>query len=162
MMTDEGMEPRVDARDEQVSHTVGSAGWMFGDSFVRQVLRWSIVLAVVGGVAGWLLTADSGFAIGLWLGAAVDIATFRYVALHGYQRLESEGFTGVSVGLLLLRFASKGVLLLIAAVLAPGAAFWGVFAGVLIVEFMLVVVGLVRSTTDVFHSDSKPGQGVQG
>ena len=135
--------------------------WLFGQAFLREVLYWSIAVAVLGGIVGWLLTAEMAFAMGLWIGAAVDIATFRYLAMHGFEKLQREGSHGLPAAVLLIRFASKGVLLVLAAVLAPDAAFWGVFAGVLVVEFMLVVVALVRSTTDVFRSRSKPEQGVR-
>ena len=138
-----------------------SSPWLFGESFLREVVRWSIGVVVLGGVVVWFLTAEVAFTVGLWIGAAVDIATFRYLAIHGYESLQDDGSHGLSAGVLLIRFTAKGLLLVLAAVLASNAAFWGVFVGVLVVEFMLVVVGMVRSATDVFHSRSKPGQGVQ-
>lgn len=153
------LDEQAEGQTERAQPMASPSEWLFGEQFLRAVVLWSIVVAVLGGVIGWLLSAELAFAIGLWLGAALDIATFRYLALHGMTRLQAEGSQGLPSAVLLIRVALKGVLLIVAAVFATTPAFWGVFAGVLIVEFMIVVVGIVRSMTDVYRS--KPGKGVQ-
>ncbi len=134
--------------------------WMFGADYVRQVLRWSIVLAALGGVVGWLITAEVAFALGLWIGAALDIATFRVLAKRGAAAIEGKGSNAWPIGALLVRLAMKGVLLLLAVWLWP-AAFWGVFFGVLVVEFMIVVVGIVRSSAIMFRARGGTGGGAK-
>lgn len=130
--------------------------WMFGEDYVRQVLRWSIVLAALGGVVGWLITTEVAFALGLWIGAALDIATFREVAKRGVAAIEGKGSNVWPISALLVRLAMKGVLLLLAVWLWQ-AAFWGVLFGVLVVEFMIVVVGIVRSSATMYGARGGPG-----
>jgi len=60
------------------------------------------------------------------------------------------------ISALLVRLAMKGVLLLLAVWLWP-AAFWGVLFGVLVVEFMIVVVGIVRSSATMYGGRGGPG-----
>ena len=70
--------------------------WVIGADYVRQVLRWSVVLAGVAGVVGWLITAEIAFALGLWNGAAVDITTFRELARRGADAGRPAATRGVS------------------------------------------------------------------
>ena len=138
-----------------------SSEWLLGEGFVRDVLRWSVIVAALGGVIGWLLTTEIAFALALWLGAAVDITTFRELDKRGLQAMQNEGDHRFPVVALLARLLAKGALLVIAALLPWPAAFWGMFAGVLVVEFMLVTVGIVRSIGISLHSGTGTGRGVR-
>lgn len=139
---------------------------LFGQAFVHDVLRWSVFTAAVGGIVGWLATAQIAFALALWAGAAVDITTFRILAVRGQRAMvvqESER-TRLSAwpgAMLAWRLVAKAVLLVIAIFLPWPGAFWGVFFGILVVEFMLVVVGIVRSIRLSFGSGSGTGRGVR-
>jgi len=138
-----------------------SPGWLLGDRFVHEVLRWSVIAAALGGVIGWLLTTEIAFALALWLGAAVDITTFRELGRRGQQAMENEGDHRFPAVAFLVRLLAKGVLLVVAALLPWPTALWGMFAGVLVVEFMLVVVGIVRSIEISLHSRTGSNGGVR-
>jgi len=134
---------------------------LFGEDYVGQILRWSSIFAAVGGVVGWLITTEVAFALGLWVGAAVDIGTFRVLARRGAAAIEGEGSNVWPVGALIVRLAAKAVLLLVAVLLPWPAAFWGVLGGVLVVELMIVVVGIVRSSTTMFRARGGTGGGAK-
>lgn len=138
-----------------------SAQPQFGDEFIRRVLHWSIVCAALAGVVGWLVTTQVVAAVAVWVGAAVDIYTFRELAFRGRHARAEQGSAGFPTALLLWRIASKAVLLVLAVLLPWPTALWGVVAGVLVVETMLVVVGVVSGISNVFHHGSGSGREVR-
>jgi hypothetical protein len=133
--------------------------WLLGEGYVHEVLRWSIVLAAVAGVVGWLFTAEIAFAMGLWVGAAVDVATFRELARRGAAAFGHDASRTYPVVALLARLGAKAVLLVVAVFLPWKGAFWGVFAGVLVVEFMVIAVGVARSGAVMFRARGGKGGG---
>jgi hypothetical protein len=143
----------------QTSPSPLSSEWVLGEGFVHEVLRWSIVLAAVAGVVGWLVTAEIAFAVGLWVGAAVDVATFRELARRGAAAMQSGASSVYPVAALLVRLVAKAVLLVIAILLPWNGTFWGVFAGVLVVEFMVLAVGIVRSASAMRRVRGRNGGG---
>ena len=137
------------------------ANWILGEGLLREVVTWSIVVSALGGLVGWLLTTEIAFALALWLGAAIDITTFRELVKRGQGAMQDERERNFGVAALLVRLIAKGAVLVVAALLGSPAAFWGAVFGVLVVELMLVVVGIVRSIGMMRGLGGGTGRGVQ-
>lgn len=155
--------PDVGARtDRPDSRAESGPTPLFDERFVYRVLHLSVVAAALAGVAGWLATAEIAFAFALWAGAAVDIATFRELAVRGEKAMQAGDVTSFPTIALLFRIAAKAAILVIAMLLPWDSAFWGAFLGVLIVEFALVIVAMARSLTAMRHHDHpQAGRGVR-
>ena len=75
-------QPVPTSEEGRAGRSSFASEWMFGVDYVRQVLRWSIVLAAVAGVVGWLITTE--IASGRF---EDDIRRMRMAAWHGADHI---------------------------------------------------------------------------
>lgn len=121
-------------------------------TFVREVALWAAPLAAVAAVAGSLIAGDWRFGASCALGATADILTVFPIA----GRIDTAGVptqqTLTLVGPWIAgRFALKGVLLVIAALLPAYASLAGTAVGVLAFDMTLITVGAALSAVRTFR-----------
>jgi hypothetical protein len=133
----------------------------FGDEFIDRVLRWSIPVAAIGGIVGWLISAEVVTAFAVWIGAAVDITSFRWLAMRGRRAIAGDGALGPPATALLARLGAKAALLVVAMVLPWSSALWGVVGGVLVVETMLVILGVFDALRGALRHGNGTGREVK-
>lgn len=131
--------------------------------FIGELVSWSRISALIVAIAGGVIMGDTRFAMTCAAAAAIDIWLFSRIAVQGRKRLGDTGQGvnyGVIAGLVGARFAAKSVLLVLAAVLPRFVSFWGMVAGVLVVDTTLFLIGGIAATVRTFgsaHTDSSGG-----
>jgi hypothetical protein len=113
--------------------------------FLRELVSWSRWVALATALFGGALTRDIGFALTCGIAAAIDIWMLEAIEGRSRHSLESGSSPGPTYGTLAVligaRLAVKS-LLLVAAVMFPNLlSFWGMVAGVLVVDTTVLLVG---------------------
>ncbi|MBE0476310.1 MAG: hypothetical protein IBX62_04325 [Coriobacteriia bacterium] len=132
-------------------------------SFIRELIGWARWATAGVALTGGIITRDWRFSFAVLVGAVVDIWTLREIVKGGERAVEDSGEHG-TVGLgdvvhyMGIRFGAKAVLLLAAVTLPFVFDFWGMVAGVLVVDATIFIVGsiivaarMLKAGRDVWH-----------
>lgn len=123
--------------------------------FIRELVGWSRISALVVAIGGGVIMADARFALTCAAAAAIDIWLFSRIEAQGRTRLDPSGQGvnfGVVAGLVGARLAIKSVLLVLAAVFPRTLSFWGMVAGVLVVDTTVFLVGGIAAAVRMLRS----------
>lgn len=131
---------------------------LYSWEFLGELVNWSRMIAVGAALAGAVLTRDYRVPVSIALAAAVDIVTIQSIAARARKVVDQPGLApeGLSLstvaGNLFVRLASKAVLLLAAVVFPSVFDFWGMVAGVLVVDTTILIVGTTTAAVRTFGS----------
>jgi hypothetical protein len=120
--------------------------------FLRDVAVWSIPLAAVAAAAGSAITGDLRFAASCLLGAAIDLASLVPVLREREDDASPSGWALRAAGLVGVRIALKGVLLVCAAALPGLLSLAGMAFGVLTYDTTLITVGVAVSLVRMYRT----------
>lgn len=122
----------------------------FDLSFLTQVARVALVVAVLAAAIGYAIGGDAGFGIACIVVAAADISLVFAAVWRAQRALDAELADPVpSVLMVAGRLVVKGGLLVIAALLHRDAVFWGAVTGAVSFEVTLAVAGSVMAVSRV-------------
>lgn len=125
--------------------------------FMRELVSWSRYVALAVALGSGALMGDPRFAITCAAAAGLDIWLFSLFEDYGRSRLSGAAATVAYrrvAALVGVRFAFKGVLLVLAIIFPRLLSFWGMVAGVLIVDTTVLVVGAVVASVRTMSSAS--------
>jgi hypothetical protein len=119
---------------------------MFGFewSFLDEVARWSLVVAVGVSAVGVVITHGAAFAVACMAGAVIDLALVEFCVRRAHRELDGGRIDTVAPLVMLPgRLLVKSVVLVLALVAGDSSAFAGAVAGVLVFDVTLAFGGSV-------------------
>lgn len=120
---------------------------MLSWAFLRDMGHWALALGGFAAVAGYAITRDPGFLMGVLVGTLLDVATLEIMlraATHGGRDTSIDGIQRAA-GLFALRVIAKAALLVAAFLLPDVLDLAGTAIGVLVVDTTVLVVGSLRA-----------------
>lgn len=130
---------------------------MYSWDFVREIAGWSKAVTFAVALCGILFAHDIRFAVTCALAAFIDIVILLAIEQRGREKYEGHDSAasityGTLAWLIGLRLLLKGVLLGLASAFPGLFSFWGMVAGVLVVDSTVVLIGGPMATLRTFRA----------